>query len=48
MKTSTNTFTGFDLETLQGKFDFDFAELEKSNEDELKYIEQCHFWGYAY
>jgi len=43
MNTSTNTFTGFNIETLQGKFDFNFAELEQSDEDELKYIEQCHF-----
>ena len=43
MKTSTNTFTGFNLETLQEKFKFDFTELERSAEDELSYIEQCHF-----
>lgn len=43
MKTSTNTFTGFNLETLQNNFDFDFKELEQSDEDELEYIEQCHF-----
>ena len=43
MKNSTNNFTGFNIETLQNYFDFDFQELEESNEDELEYIEQSHF-----
>jgi len=43
MKTSTNTFSAFSLESLQRKFDSDFCEIEKAKEDSLEYIEQCHF-----
>lgn len=39
---STNSFTGFDLEVLQGNFDADFRLLSNSNEDDIEFIEQCH------
>ena len=43
MKTSTNIFDGFSPETLQTYFETDFAGLEQADENELSYIEQCHF-----
>lgn len=33
----------FELEELQDLFNTDFIQLEEADEDELEYIEQCHF-----
>ena len=43
MKTATNNFSGFKPENLQQYFDTEFAKVEYTPEDELKYIEQDHF-----
>lgn len=37
------TLINFELEELQDLFNTDFSQLEREDEDEIDYIEQCHF-----